>query len=305
MESSGPRRRDHAKLSSVNFLPSPIRWLPLVLLWTAAPLHAEDLTTLDGKVYKDYTVTKVEPDGLSIRHAEGTAKVPFHRLPDEVQRQHGYDPFHAYDYDQEEARKEREAEARKDATVREQREAMEKQVKADKFTKAVSAAAKRVQLKLEKGNMELTNGIAGPHEELRKKAEGGQIERGVCCGVLVGTIGTVPVMKGKIKAGETKGWIFPNSGHNAYLDITTLIAKHQIRIATAGSGRLTDCEFEGVVWQTGQIEIVNLEGKKVTVPCYTASQDEAEAFYRQHGMPEKSGTVVTDWQGTTLKEAQR
>lgn len=285
----------------MNFPLSPSRWLPLALFWAAAPLPAEDLTTLDGKVFKNYTITKVEPDGLSIRHAEGTAKIPFHRLPEEMQKQHGYDPFHAYDYDQEEARKQREAEAKKDATIREQREALEKQLAAEKFSKAVSAVAKRVQLKLEKGNMELTNGIAGSHEELRQKAEGGKIERGVCCGVLVGEIGTVPVMKGRIKAGEAKGWIFPTSGHNAYLDITPLIANRQIRISTAGSGRLTDCEFEGVVWRTGQIEIVNLEGKQVTVPCYTASQQEAEAFYRKHGLPEKSTSVVTDWQGATLK----
>jgi len=299
-ESGGPSAGDLPKISPVNFVPSPSRWLTLALFSAAPLLSAADLATLDGKVFKDYTVTKVEPDGLSIRHAEGMAKIPFHRLPEEMQKEHGYDPFHAYDYDQDEERKRRETEAQKDALVREQREALEKQLKAEQFAKAVTAAAKRVQLKLDKGNAELTNGIAGSHEALVRTAvpENGKIERGVTCTILVGEIGAIPVMKGKIKAGETKGWIFPPSGSSAYLDVTELIAKRQIRIGSAGSGRLTDCEFEGVVWQTGQIEIVDLEGDKITLPCYTASRQEAESFYRQHGLPAKSHKLVADWQGT-------
>jgi hypothetical protein len=162
-----------------------------------------------------------------------------------------------------------------------------------------------VQLKVEKGNAEITNGIAGSHEELRRAvmatAEDAKIERGVFCTVLVGESGVIPVMKGRIKAGETKGWVFPPSGHPAYLDVTRLMAKRQIRISSAGSGRLTDCEFEGAVWQTGRIEIVDLEGKKATLPCYTASRQ--GAFYRQHGFPERSANLLADWQGT-LKKAQ-
>ena len=110
-----------------------------------------------------------------------------------------------------------------------------------------------------------------------------------------------PTMRYSLRLPE--GWVFPPSGHPAYLDVTGLVENRQIRISSAGSGRLTDCEFEGAVWQTGQIEIVNLEGQKVTLPCYTASRQEAEAFYRQHGLPAKSANLVADWQGT-IKKAQ-
>ena len=57
--------------------------------------RAEDLVTTDGKIFKDVTITKVEPDGLSITHQSGSAKVPFAKLPEEVQRKHGYDPAKA------------------------------------------------------------------------------------------------------------------------------------------------------------------------------------------------------------------
>ncbi|WP_035604465.1 hypothetical protein [Haloferula sp. BvORR071] len=80
----------------------------LVLLGLAAA-RAEDLTTTDGKTYKAVTVTKVEPDGLSISHEEGTAKVPFTKLPEEVRRLHGYDPEKADAYLKEKRRAELDA----------------------------------------------------------------------------------------------------------------------------------------------------------------------------------------------------
>jgi hypothetical protein len=67
------------------------RAIPLLLgLLMAA--GAEDLTTTEGRVYKNVTVRKVEPDGLSISHESGLAKIPFTKLPKEVQKKHGYDP---------------------------------------------------------------------------------------------------------------------------------------------------------------------------------------------------------------------
>ena len=63
--------------------------LPLIAL--AGALHAEDLTTTEGRIYKGVTITKVEPDGISIMHESGTAKVPFTKLSKEVQLKHGHD----------------------------------------------------------------------------------------------------------------------------------------------------------------------------------------------------------------------
>ncbi len=68
--------------------------LPLVL-WTflsASLLRAEDLTLTDGTVYKNITVTKVDPDGLRIIHSDGGGKVLFTQLPEATQQKYHYDP---------------------------------------------------------------------------------------------------------------------------------------------------------------------------------------------------------------------
>src|SRR5437667_224240 len=45
---------------------------------------AEDLTTINGKQYKNVTVSRVEPDGLVLRSKSGILKVYFSELPKEV-----------------------------------------------------------------------------------------------------------------------------------------------------------------------------------------------------------------------------
>ncbi|RYD60513.1 MAG: hypothetical protein EOP83_19230, partial [Verrucomicrobiaceae bacterium] len=65
--------------------------LPLRLLLIAgSAVLAEDLTTLDGKTYKNYIVTSLELDGLAVRHEGGSARVPYERLPDGIRRRYGY-----------------------------------------------------------------------------------------------------------------------------------------------------------------------------------------------------------------------
>jgi len=46
---------------------------------------AEDFTTIDGKEYKDVTVSRVEPDGIVLTTKTGISKVYFVELPKEVQ----------------------------------------------------------------------------------------------------------------------------------------------------------------------------------------------------------------------------
>jgi hypothetical protein len=99
-------------------------------LFAAGIVRAEDLTTIEGKTYKGVAVTKVEPDGLSLSHETGTVKIPFAKLPEEVQRQHGFDPVKADAYAKEqkrrwaelqaaiEAAKEKEAAAKRAAIAR-------------------------------------------------------------------------------------------------------------------------------------------------------------------------------------------
>lgn len=68
------------------------------LLAITASLHAEDFTLNDGTVYKNVTVTKVDPDGLRIIHSDGGGKVLFTQLPESIQKKYNYDPVAAQKY---------------------------------------------------------------------------------------------------------------------------------------------------------------------------------------------------------------
>lgn len=70
----------------------------LAVLFTAAV--AEDITTTDGRTYTAATITKVEPDGIRIIHESGAAKIPFTKLPPDLQKKHGYDPTKAVEFKQ-------------------------------------------------------------------------------------------------------------------------------------------------------------------------------------------------------------
>ena len=47
---------------------------------------AEDLKTINGKEYKDATITRVEGDGIVLRTKTGISKVYFVELPQDVQK---------------------------------------------------------------------------------------------------------------------------------------------------------------------------------------------------------------------------
>jgi hypothetical protein len=74
----------------------------LILLWGGVGwLHAQalpaqtptagDFKTVDGKEYKNATVSRVEPDGVVLRNKSGITKVYFVELPREVQERFHYD----------------------------------------------------------------------------------------------------------------------------------------------------------------------------------------------------------------------
>jgi len=54
-----------------------------------------DLNILDGRVLKNVTIVRVEPNGITYRHSEGVAKIPFVQLPKEIQAAYGYNSGNA------------------------------------------------------------------------------------------------------------------------------------------------------------------------------------------------------------------
>jgi chromosome segregation ATPase len=91
---------------------------------------AEDFKTLNGREYKDATITRIEPDGIVVKTKSGITKVYFAELPKEIQERFHYDPqkatahsveqaanYSAYQKQQEEAERQREDAAAKNKAI--------------------------------------------------------------------------------------------------------------------------------------------------------------------------------------------
>ena len=75
----------------------------ILLLSCAAAALSDDFKTLNGKEFKDATITRVEPDGIVVKTKSGTSKIYFGELPKEVQERFHYDPQKASAYSAEQA----------------------------------------------------------------------------------------------------------------------------------------------------------------------------------------------------------
>ena len=107
----------------------------LIFSVTAAAL-SDDFKTVNGKEFKDATITRVEPDGIVVKTKSGMSKVYFAELPKEVQERFHYDPqkastysaeqaanFAAYQNQQAEAQRQREQAAAKNNAILAQQQA--------------------------------------------------------------------------------------------------------------------------------------------------------------------------------------
>ena len=70
----------------------------ILLLSCAAAAFSEDFKTINGKEFKDATITRVEPDGIVVKTKSGLSKVYFAEMPKEVQERFHYDPQKASTY---------------------------------------------------------------------------------------------------------------------------------------------------------------------------------------------------------------
>ncbi len=84
-----------------------------LLLCCAAGAQAEasfpsQITTSDGTTYQQVAKVRVDPDGILVNYEPttggiGLAKLKFRNLPEDLQKQYGYDPKAAADYEKAEA----------------------------------------------------------------------------------------------------------------------------------------------------------------------------------------------------------
>ena len=66
--------------------------LAIIAALSASLALADDFKMINGKEYKNATVSRVESDGIMIKFHGGIAKIFFVELPPEIQKQYGYDP---------------------------------------------------------------------------------------------------------------------------------------------------------------------------------------------------------------------
>lgn len=103
-----------------------------------------ELKVSGGKTYVGVTIRKIEPDGISIMHESGTAKVKFSEMEEEVRKQFGYDPAAAAEHAA------LVAEARREAALREaaRREAYQEKIRDAAFKELLRKAGREVWLEV-------------------------------------------------------------------------------------------------------------------------------------------------------------
>jgi superfamily II DNA or RNA helicase len=102
-------------------------WLAILASLSASLALAEDFKTVNGKEYKNATVTRVEADGIIVRTAGGISKIYFVELPKDVADK-WLAPIHAAERAAKEKRIE-EQQAAEEKRAKEQRAAEEKRAK--------------------------------------------------------------------------------------------------------------------------------------------------------------------------------
>ena len=126
------------------------RVLTLLILSLTAAAFSEDFKTVNGKEYKDATITRVEPDGIVVKTKSGMSKVYFAELPKEVQERFHYDPqsatafsaeqaanYAAYQQQQTEAQRQREDAAAKNNAMLAEQQAAKNRIQALQDRRAV------------------------------------------------------------------------------------------------------------------------------------------------------------------------
>ena len=97
--------------------------LTLFILCFTSAAAAEDFTTVNGKEYKEATVTRVDPDGIVVKTKSGITKVYFTELPRQVQERFHYDSAKAASYSSEQTANYTAYQKQQEETQRQQAEA--------------------------------------------------------------------------------------------------------------------------------------------------------------------------------------
>jgi hypothetical protein len=81
----------------------PKTTLAIIAVLSVSVALADDFKTMDGKEYKNATITCVEPDGIVVKTKSGISKLYFAELPQDVQQRFHYNPQTATAYSAQQA----------------------------------------------------------------------------------------------------------------------------------------------------------------------------------------------------------
>jgi sRNA-binding protein len=98
-----PQFRNITKEKQLRELTMHTKILTFLIVSFTSAVFAEDFKTINGKEYKDATVTRIEPDGIVVKTTSGVTKVYFAELPKQVQERFHYDAAKAASYSAEQA----------------------------------------------------------------------------------------------------------------------------------------------------------------------------------------------------------
>ena len=161
-------------MQSMMIPPSASKVLILLILF-ASVVFADDFKTVNGKEYKNATVTGVEADGVMVKTKGGISKVYFAELPTDVQERFHYDPQKAAAASAGQAASIQQANQQIEEANK-QRE-KEKQVALESSRRATGEAAKAQNTTIEPGNKTATGrhkivgvgGVNGLEVEMSEK----------------------------------------------------------------------------------------------------------------------------------------
>ncbi len=115
------------------------------------------ITTTWGKEYDDVKIIKVDPDGIHITYPLGVAKIPFTQLSPELQKQYGYDPVAAKQFENEQNQTQAQIDAEEAPKIAAELANEKRQADSDEQQRLAKIATENAKIRAEAAQQEASN----------------------------------------------------------------------------------------------------------------------------------------------------
>ncbi len=206
------------------------------------------IVTTSGTEYLNCRITRVEPDGISIMHSRGIAKIPFAELPEQFRDQYGYNPEQAAQYSRAAAQHRAAAAAERDEAARRARQ------------RADHEASRRESLDtIKKTGIEIV----------------GRIQQITDDGALISDAKTPQQYQQEV---TTPGFR-PMDGNRQFVTRTRYLPVSEeyepIFVISAGRGRTDGSAWKATVYPAGTYQYTSVMGAGKTIRCFALTPEGA------------------------------